>query len=326
MSDVEEARLLAPGHPRVSAGQTLLVSEGRHDRRVRRRISGAVGAPAVTGRGSVGGGAGGVGAAGGEGPAEEARLGLLGLPAGGLLRAVVGAALGAEVALVGGALRVGRGVVEVGVDGLGLAAGGGAGAGAGADQVPELAAGGVAVLGVPVVAGPVGDRLEGDVEAAQRPASCAAWRASGRSGGGGWRWGGGGSVPGALRETRDVARGAAVGGGGAVGAEDGDAPAGLGVAGGGADDVLVSRGFRSPQPLAWEGAVSQPEGPAWTRRLMTAGIGARTGACGRARRGLVVVAGVFVKAGIVAGMGPDADGGVSVPARTRARPSVLALG
>ena len=46
---------------------------------------------------------------------------------------------------------------------------------------------------------------------------------------------------------------------------------------------LVSRGFRSPQPLAWEGAVSQPKRvPAWTRRLMTAGIGARAGAASSA--------------------------------------------
>ena len=51
--------------------------------------------PIAPAAGSVDAGAGGVGAAGGEGPAEDARLGLLDHPAGGLFRAMVRAALGA---------------------------------------------------------------------------------------------------------------------------------------------------------------------------------------------------------------------------------------
>ena len=92
---------------------------------------------------------------------------------------------------------------------------------------------------------------------------------------------------------------------------------------------VVSRGFRRPQPPAWEGAVSQPRRvPAWTRRLMTAGIGARGGAASSAGPDavrVVVVAGVFVTAGIVAGAGPDADRGVPVPARALAAAPVLVL-
>jgi hypothetical protein len=115
----------------------------------------------------VDGGGGGVGAAGGRGPAQHAGFGLLSLPAGGLLAAVVAAAAGVGVALVGGAVGVGNDVVDVAVDGLGAAAGGGEGAGAGADEVPELAAGAVMVLAVPVVAGAPGDGLEGEVQLAQ---------------------------------------------------------------------------------------------------------------------------------------------------------------
>jgi hypothetical protein len=79
---------------------------------------------------------------------------------------MVASAFGAEVALVGRGVGVGDRVVEVGVDGLGVAAGGVAGGGAGADQVGELAAGGVAVLGVAVVALAAGDGLGGDLELA----------------------------------------------------------------------------------------------------------------------------------------------------------------
>ena len=46
-----------------------------------------------------------------------------------------------EVALVGGAVGIGEGVVEVAVAGLVVAGGGGAGLGAGVDEVPEPAAG-----------------------------------------------------------------------------------------------------------------------------------------------------------------------------------------
>lgn len=61
-------------------------------------------------------GAGGPGAAAGEGPANNARLRLGRAPAGGLLRAMVGAARGVQVALVGWALGIGEHVVKVGVD------------------------------------------------------------------------------------------------------------------------------------------------------------------------------------------------------------------
>ena len=57
-------------------------------------------------------------------------------------------------------------VVQVRVDGLGLTAGGGTGGGARADQVLKIAARGVVVLGMPVVASPLGDRLEGEVQVA----------------------------------------------------------------------------------------------------------------------------------------------------------------
>jgi hypothetical protein len=81
----------------------------------------------------VDGGVGGVGSAVGEGPTDDAGFGLLDVPAGGLLGAVVGAAGGVEVALVGGAVGVGKYVVLVGVEGLGLAAGAGAGLSSGPD-------------------------------------------------------------------------------------------------------------------------------------------------------------------------------------------------
>ena len=61
------------------------------------------------------------------------------------------------------------GVVEVAGGGLDGAAGCGAAGGAGADQVLERAAGGVAVLAVPVIARSLGDRGEGDVQRAQQP-------------------------------------------------------------------------------------------------------------------------------------------------------------
>jgi hypothetical protein len=92
-----------------------------------------------------------VGAAGWGGPRGGAGGGLGDGPAGCLLGAVVAAAHGGEVALVGGAVGVGDGVVEVAVDRLGVAGGGGAGMAAGADQVPELAARDVAGFGALVV-------------------------------------------------------------------------------------------------------------------------------------------------------------------------------
>ena len=91
-------------------------------------------------------------------------MGLLDVPAGGLFAAMVPSAFGAEVALIGRAVRIGGRVVEVAVDGLGAAAGGVAGCVPGADDVFEFAAGGVAVLGAAVVAGVLGDGVEDDLE------------------------------------------------------------------------------------------------------------------------------------------------------------------
>jgi hypothetical protein len=77
---------------------------------------------------------------------------------------MVPSAFRAEVALIGWAVGPGRGVVLVAVDGLGVAAGGVAGGGAGAQEVLELAAGGVAVFGGAVVALAPGDGRGGELE------------------------------------------------------------------------------------------------------------------------------------------------------------------
>ena len=74
------------------------------------------------------------------------------------------AALWVEVALIGGAVGVGDRVVEVAVDGLGVARGGGAHLVAGTNQVLELAARDVAGLGVSVVTGIPCDGFERDVQ------------------------------------------------------------------------------------------------------------------------------------------------------------------
>ena len=63
-------------------------------------------------------------AAGGSGPAHDAGLGFLDVPAGRLLAPVVAAAAGVGVALVRRAVRPWDDVVDVAVDGLGVAAGG----------------------------------------------------------------------------------------------------------------------------------------------------------------------------------------------------------
>jgi hypothetical protein len=55
-------------------------------------------------------------------------------------------------------------VVDVAALGLSVAGGCGTGLGAGAEQVLELAARDVTLLGVPVVAGVPGNGLEGDAE------------------------------------------------------------------------------------------------------------------------------------------------------------------
>src|SRR6516164_8052488 len=72
-----------------------------------------------------------------------------------------------EVTLAGDSRGPGEGVVQVAVHGLGAAPGRGAPRGAGTDEVLEFPAGGVAVFAAGVVAGPLGDRGEGDVEAAE---------------------------------------------------------------------------------------------------------------------------------------------------------------
>src|ERR1700733_5457509 len=115
----------------------------------------------------VSGRRGGAGAAGGKGPAGDPRCELFYVPVGGLLGAVVGSASGCEVALVGGAGGPRDGVVQVGAECLGLAAGGVAGGRAGAGGVLGLAGRGVVVFGFGVVAGAVGDRGEGEVQAAK---------------------------------------------------------------------------------------------------------------------------------------------------------------
>jgi hypothetical protein len=86
------------------------------------------------------------------------------VPAGCLLGPVVAAALGVEIALAGGAVGVGDRVVEVAVEGLGVAGRGGAQLVAGADQMPELAAGDVAALGALVVARVPRERFERNVQ------------------------------------------------------------------------------------------------------------------------------------------------------------------
>src|SRR6516164_7276679 len=113
-------------------------------------------------------GCGGVGAAGGGGPAHDAWFRLAEPPAGGLLAAVVPPAQGCQAALAGAPGRVGQAVVQVAEAGLGAAAGRRAAGGAGPDQVAEQPAGRVAVFLVLVVAGVLGDRVEGEVEPAQQ--------------------------------------------------------------------------------------------------------------------------------------------------------------
>ena len=121
-----------------------------------------------------------------------------------------------------------EGVVEVAVDGLGAAAGRGVPGGAGADQLFELAAGGVAVFAAGVVATAFGDRGEGDVQFLQEAGERGGLPGVGTgSGGAGDR----------RRDPGVGAAGAAVRGGGAVGGEQGDAPAGAGVLGGGLEQA-----------------------------------------------------------------------------------------
>jgi hypothetical protein len=112
----------------------------------------------------VDGGCGDVGAAAGEGPTDDAGFGLLDVPAGGLFAAMVPSAFRSEVALIGRSAGPRGGVVLVAVDGLGVAAGGVAGFGTGTQEVLELAAGGVLILGVAMVALTPGDGLGGELQ------------------------------------------------------------------------------------------------------------------------------------------------------------------
>ena len=59
-------------------------------------------------------------------------------------------------------------MVEVAVDRLGIAGGRGAGSCAGTNDVLKPAAGGVLILGVPVVTSALSDGAEGDVQAADQ--------------------------------------------------------------------------------------------------------------------------------------------------------------
>jgi hypothetical protein len=81
---------------------------------------------------------------------------------------VVATALRTQVALLSVAVGVRNGVVDVAVDRLGVAGGRGAQLVAGSDQVLELAAGDVAVLGVPVVARVPRDGFERDIQPSEK--------------------------------------------------------------------------------------------------------------------------------------------------------------
>src|SRR6185437_4149339 len=113
------------------------------------------------GSGGVAGGGGGVGTAGGSAPDQDAWFGMFQPPALGLLTAMVVPAQRGQIALARpAALVVGVGVVQVAARGAAAAARRGAGRVAGPDQVLELAAGPVAVLGSGVLARSADDRGE----------------------------------------------------------------------------------------------------------------------------------------------------------------------
>ena len=80
---------------------------------------------------------------------------------------MVATAFRIHIALVRWPVRVRDCVVDIAVDGLGVAGRCGAGLAAGAEQVLELAAGDVAVFCVGVVAGVPGDGFQSDVQAAE---------------------------------------------------------------------------------------------------------------------------------------------------------------
>jgi hypothetical protein len=178
---------------------------------------------------------------------------LLGEPAGRLLGAVVGAARGVQVAFVGWPVGVGDDVVLVGVDGLAAAAGTGAGLGTGADQVPQPAAGGIAGLGMPVIARPLGDPLQRAGRQAQIGQELL------DAGGpfpGVWRGAGAFGLPGV------AAAGARVGDCLAVVVDDGEALPGSWVLRGGLDDVagFLRAGQAPGAGLAGGGAPAEESG------------------------------------------------------------------
>ena len=159
-------------------------------------------------------------AAGGQRPLGDAGCGLLDLPVRGLLGPVMGPAPRGKVALVGGSVRPGHGVVKVRVDRLGLAAGSVASRGAGTDQVPEPTAGGVVRFSLGVVAGASCDGGEGDAEAVQKLNELGGRRLGFQ----------------VVEQLGVLAVSATVREGPAVGSSEGDAPAGTGVTGGGLGD------------------------------------------------------------------------------------------
>ncbi len=196
----------------------------------------------------VDGRGGGVGAAGGDGPAEGAWLWLLDFPAGRLLAPVVASAFRGQVALAAWPVRIRDGVVEVAENRLSVAGRGGARGGASANKVLEHPAGAVMILCVRVVTSPVLDGAEGDVEAADqvreplclgragRRITAAAWDR-------GWRRTLIRRVTRPWRSRRGrcprvLATGAAVGQGGAVRCDKGQAETGAGAEGGGLDKRL----------------------------------------------------------------------------------------
>src|SRR5207248_9137737 len=102
-----------------------------------------------------------VSTAGRQRPAGDPWCGLPDGPVGCLLGAMVRPAARGEVALLGEPAGPGDGVVQVGGGGGVLAARGIAGRVACADQVPQRAAGSVAIFRGRVVAGALGDGSEG---------------------------------------------------------------------------------------------------------------------------------------------------------------------
>ena len=149
-------------------------------------------------------------------------------------------------------------MVQVAAGGGPAAARRGAPGAAGADQVPEGAAGPVAGLGAGVVAGAAGDRGHVDAQAARVVLRAGAGRRVGAQGG----TTGDGEV-GAAR-WRVPAGDAAVGGGGAVGVQRGDAPPGAGVPGRGGGQVTGAVGVDDAEPVGVAGGAGPAlEGLEW---------------------------------------------------------------